>query len=154
MMRKYYIGTVMFLGLMVGMFSVHADMNDRAGISNNKTADLQQEYDAMQESLYGEDKKPGVEGGCSNNTGDCGLYENVKTLSNPLEDVFSTAGAAFYIIPQLMSFLLAPVQILYQTVQSIMASFPMIPTWIETFITFIITAGISFAIIAAVLRWR
>lgn len=153
-LEEIFVGMTFFLVIVAGSTQVHVDMNQANHVQNNQTDDLTREYGEMQKAVYGEDKEPGSEGGCAKNSSQCGLYEQVKTLSHPTQDIFQTLSAGLFVIPSLMKFLIAPVNMFYGAVDTLHAALPWIPTWAIGGIKLIFTIGLVFGIIAAVLRWK
>lgn len=153
-LEEIFLGLTMFLVMVAGSTQVHVDMNQANGVNNNQTTDLTREYDEMQATVYGDDLEPGSHGGCSKNSSQCGLYEQVKTLSHPTQDIFQTLSAGLFVIPSLMNFLIQPINMFYGAVDTLHAALPWIPTWAIGGIKLIFTIGLVFGLIAAVLRWK
>lgn len=151
---KLFIGLFIFLAVIMGMTSIHSDMNQKAEVENNQTLEVRNQYDELRASVYGEDNTPGVEGGCATNSSACGLYENVVALSQPQEDIFSSAAGALWFIPSIINFLVKPVEIFMAVIDSIGAAFPSIPGWAIMTPKILFVVALIFGIISMVLRWR
>ena len=141
-MEKTWMALFVAIVMFTGFMSIHQDLNKRHGVTNEHTLSVQEEFDEMKNTVKSD----------SNETK--GIYEKIKTISRPTEDIFATAAAGLTIAPQFMGLMLAPVQIVYDIIDSVQKSVPSIPSYFFEAIKILFTLGLAVGGIALLVRWK
>jgi hypothetical protein len=131
---------IMMLGAFTMWTYIHADINQKYGVQNNHSVSAEDEYQDLQNTIKS-DK--------ANNTG---LLEKTRTLSDPLSDPFATIGAGLFIVPQLLSLLTAPLDIMDAFLGDLGGTLAFIPPRVRGFLYLIFAAALIFGVIELLLR--
>jgi len=138
--RQAVVAMFIFMGAFTMLNYSHVDINERYNVTNNKTASVQEEYEELQGTVKSDDSD------------EKGLVEKIKTLSDPLEDPFATIGAGLFVVPQIISLLLAPLDIMEALLGDLGGILSFVPEPVRGFIYIVFVVIIVFGIIEAYLR--
>lgn len=140
-LRPIYQGLlIMFFGIVV-MNGAHLQINQGYGATNDQTIQVNESYQKLGDNIKSDDAS------------DKGLYEKLKTLSDPLEDVGATIGAGLFIVPQLIGVLTAPVEIGISFLTQVGSTFNgFLGPEVTNFLGILLAVTVSFGLLEAYLR--
>jgi hypothetical protein len=140
-LRPIYQGLLIMFFALVTMNGAHFQINQGYGVTNENTVQVNESYERLGDNIKSDDAS------------DKGLYEKLKTLSDPLEDVGATIGAGLFIVPQLIGVLTAPVEIGISFLSGVGSAFRgFIGEGTIEFLGLLLAVTVSFGLLEAYLR--
>ncbi len=140
-LRPIYQGLLVMFFVLVTMNGAHFQINQGYGVTNEDTVSVNESYEKLGDNIKSDDPE------------DKGLYEKLKTLSDPLEDVGATIGAGLFIVPQLIGVLTAPVEIGISFLTQVGSNFSnFIGPGTTEFVGLLLAVTVCFGLLEAYLR--
>jgi len=140
-LRPIYQGLLVLFFAIVTMNGAHVQINQGYGVTNDDTISVNGSYQKLGDNIKSDDAD------------DKGLFEKLKTLSDPLEDVGATIGAGLFIVPQLIGVLTAPVEIGISFLSQVGSTFSgFLGSGVTNFLGILLAVTVSFGLLEAYLR--
>lgn len=121
-----FVVLVLAFGLFTGGTVFLGDLFEQHNVDQTQNLTVDKQYQSIQDKTNQLDQR----------------VSTVTNSTNPLD----TASAGILIVPNIVSLLTEPISIATETVGSLSASFDIIPNWLTTILSLLLTASIAFGI--------
>lgn len=140
---KIFTGLVVTLIALMGSVGYFASINEHAGVENNKTVSVEQDFKDFQNRIN--DNDPSTEQD---------LKTKLEKLSDPTDDPLSTVSAGLTFVPKVIEVLVSPITFVHSYIDSFTEQLPQLPGWFGGGLKLLFDIALLLSIVGMYLRYK